>query len=191
MQKGNGDVHLPSLPTTRSNDREHRANCGRFHHQRERLLEIHSWSLRESTNDPSRLVAIERSIRLVLDAEHPFVGDDVGTRWSWYKLPCTIGEEGGIFSLHGRLPVWIAKSRACERQDRGDGGRHGGARIAWVRLDDAGAPACHHGMSWWSRARGPRHRGCAWINANDVARVECRGRRERAVVCRRRVERWG
>ena len=87
MQEGVGDIQLVHRPGTRDRQLKHGANHARFHNRGESVGEVHARALPKTTNHPSSLVALERTVWASLVAKHPLARDDVGTRGSRNKMP--------------------------------------------------------------------------------------------------------
>lgn len=86
----------------------------------ERLVKVHAGTLGEATEDPAGLVLLEGAIGLVLVLENPLPGDDVGSGRTKNQIPGVILQEGSMFFLHSRPPIWIGKGAMEGRGDWGE-----------------------------------------------------------------------
>ena len=78
MQEHVLDVELIHQPLVSSSEMRHRAYCRRLDHQRDCLMEVDAWSLREPVDNPPRFTPFECPIGVELVFEQPLPGDDIG-----------------------------------------------------------------------------------------------------------------
>ena len=90
MKERVGDVHLVDGPCAGDRQLEDSADSAWFDNRGEGVGEVHARPLLKTTNHPSSLVVLERTVRASLVAKHPLARDDVGTRGSRNKLPCAV-----------------------------------------------------------------------------------------------------
>jgi hypothetical protein len=102
-------VELLNGPGTGDSSSEHHANSGQFYNWAEGLVVVNSGALSETPMDPTGLVAIKGSVSTKLVREDPLDGDNVGDLRSGNQLPCPIADQGPVFILHSRTPMWISK----------------------------------------------------------------------------------
>jgi hypothetical protein len=87
---------------------EHRAHGGRFDNQAESLVVVHTKALREPSEDPASLVAVECPVRERLVGKNPFAGD-VGVTRPRNKFLGPITQKGSVLFLHCRMAIRIGK----------------------------------------------------------------------------------
>jgi hypothetical protein len=71
MQESIRHIELVDWPGARNSKLENSANRARFDNRGEGVGEVHAGTLAEAAHHPTRLVALERTIRASLVAEHP------------------------------------------------------------------------------------------------------------------------
>jgi hypothetical protein len=71
MEKGVLDIELMDYTMARDCKRKHSTNSSRLDNGTECLTKINPGALRVTTNHPSGLVALERTVWVVFDLEHP------------------------------------------------------------------------------------------------------------------------
>jgi hypothetical protein len=112
VEEGIRDIKLTSGPLTRGGNSRNSSDRRRLDHRCKSLAEVDVGSLREPANDPTRLVAVQGTVRMEFVLENPFSRDDVGTARAINKAPGTVGLESPEFSLHGSVPVRIPECGA-------------------------------------------------------------------------------
>jgi hypothetical protein len=75
-------IKLMNWPTAGDSQRENCANSSGLHNRAESLIVVNTWALGESTKNPARLVALERTVCLELVFEDPLASHHIGARWS-------------------------------------------------------------------------------------------------------------
>jgi hypothetical protein len=66
--------------------------------------------LRETAQDPTGFIVVERTIRFELVSKNPFASDDIGVGGWEHKSLHVVGDESAILISHGREPVWVFES---------------------------------------------------------------------------------
>jgi hypothetical protein len=74
-------MHIPSLGEGLSQNGAD--DCG-LHHGAKSSIVVHTGALGEPLKDPTRLVPVQRTIRVEPMLEDPLVSYHIGSRWSWY-----------------------------------------------------------------------------------------------------------
>ena len=117
VQEGVGDIQLMHMPDSRDRQLKHGADRARFHKWSESVGEVYARALPKSTNHPSSLVALKRTIRAGLVVEHPLASDDIGMTGSRNKMPRAVALQGVKLFLHRYEPVEIPKGSASRGGD--------------------------------------------------------------------------
>jgi hypothetical protein len=86
MEKGVLHNELLNQSFVGGSNSEHRADGGRHHNMTKSLIIVNPRALRETPEDPSSLVAIERPIGEELMCEDLLISDDVGATGSGNKF---------------------------------------------------------------------------------------------------------
>jgi hypothetical protein len=74
----------------------------------ERIREVDTGALREASDHPVPLVALECTIGAQLVLEHPLASDDVGAGRTRNELPSLVPLQSVKLFLHSRTPMRIA-----------------------------------------------------------------------------------
>ena len=123
MEEGILHVELAYGPVSRHSNAEDGADRGRFDDRAERLVVVDAGLLRETTNNPTRLVPGEGAVGVELVFEQPLASDDVRTRWPRYKAPSAVVDQRLVLLCHRSAPIRICEGAAIVcRGGRGDGG---------------------------------------------------------------------
>jgi hypothetical protein len=141
MEESIFDIKLMNKPPSRDCKGQHSANSSGLDNRTEGLTEINSRTLRITTNNPSSLVPLKRTIWIVLNLEHPLTGDDISARRSRNKIPSLILREGSNLLFHGGSPIWISKSGTV-----GLGYRRERRRVVQGRHAVTQLGACRHAV---------------------------------------------
>lgn len=112
MQKGVGNVQLMHRPSARDRQPKDGADRARFYNRGESVGEVHIGTLAKSANHPTSFVALERTARMCLVAEHPLATDDVSMGRPRNKMPHTVALQRVELLPHRRKPMRIAKGCA-------------------------------------------------------------------------------
>ena len=100
MEEGIVHIHLVYWPLACRCNGEDGADGGRLDHWREGLVEVYTGPLREPTDHPPCLIALQAPVGLELVTKKPLAGDDVGSRRSRNKTPCPVLHQRRILNLH-------------------------------------------------------------------------------------------
>jgi hypothetical protein len=112
MEEGIRDIKLTSGPLTRGGNSWNSSDHRWLDHRYKSLTEVDAGSPHEPANDPTRLVAVQGTVRMEFVLENPFSRDDVGTARAINKAPGMVGLESPEFGLHGSVPVRIPECSA-------------------------------------------------------------------------------
>ena len=93
------------------------ADCGRLDHWAKGLIIIHVGTLSKTTEDPTSLVCVERTINIEFMTENPLAGDDVAARGLGNEIPGVVGEQSVVLFLHRVAPIGIGKGDAIGLRD--------------------------------------------------------------------------
>jgi hypothetical protein len=107
VEEGILETELASLPFKGERDGEYDADRGYFDNRTERLVEVNTLLLTDTSKLSTCFVAVERAIRLQLVAKDPPTGDDVGILRRRHKIPSVIAEKSVIHLGHSLEPVGI------------------------------------------------------------------------------------
>jgi hypothetical protein len=78
IKKGIFDIELMYWPLLGDSERKNDMNGGGFYYGAKSLVKIDAGLLGETSDHPASFMASKRAIRIMLVAEDPFAGDDVG-----------------------------------------------------------------------------------------------------------------
>ncbi|KAH7672477.1 hypothetical protein IHE45_09G057300 [Dioscorea alata] len=95
-------------PLVGEHNGENGAHGGWFHDQTEHLRQINTGSLRETVEDPTRLISIQGAIRLQFVSKNPFTYNHISTCGTWNKVPGIISAQGSELLLYGEVPIVIS-----------------------------------------------------------------------------------
>ena len=79
MQESIRHIDLVDRPSARNSKLENSANHARFDNRGKGVGEVHAGALAKTAHHPTRLVALERTVRVSLVAEDPLASDGIGT----------------------------------------------------------------------------------------------------------------
>ena len=117
MEEGVLDVELVNGPPSRERQGQNSADGCWLHHMTECLIEIHTWPLSESTQNPASLVPFQGTVSLELVLEDLFAGDHISTRWPRNQIPGLIPQECSMLFFHGSSPIGVGKGATEGLQD--------------------------------------------------------------------------
>ena len=123
MEEGVLDVELVNGPPSRERQGQNSADGCWLHHMTECLIEIHTWPLSESTQNPASLVPLQGTVSLELVFEDPLAGDHISTRWPRNQIPGLIPQEGCMLFFHSRPPIAVGEGATEGLWDRRQGSR--------------------------------------------------------------------
>lgn len=118
MQESVGDIQLVHRPGMGNGKLKNSLNHAQFDNRSKGAREVHNGAPAEATHYPTSLIALKRTIRACLVAEHPLVTHEVGMGRPLNRMPYAVALQGIKLLLHRRKPVQVAKGRAS-------GGRNG------------------------------------------------------------------
>jgi hypothetical protein len=118
LEKGVLDVELVNRPTSRDCKGQHSTNNSRLDDRAEDLTKVNTRALRVSTNNPVSLVALEEAIGVVLDLEHPLVGDNISLDGRGTRSQVLFWERATISSSIAARQLGSARAA---RKDLGSG----------------------------------------------------------------------
>jgi len=78
----------------------------------ESLIKVNTRSLSETTEDPTSLVALQRTVGMKLLLEDPLDGDGVCSWGMQHKVPSGALQQGTVLFRHSSLPIRIGKGTA-------------------------------------------------------------------------------
>jgi len=129
MKEGIIDIKLMNRLAAGEHQREDSPYCGWLDDRTESLGEVNVGALCEAAQHPACLVALERTIRLVLVLENPLASHNVRSRWSRNEIPRAVGQESVELLLHSTSPIRKARrgDSPPSRRLGEDGARRGDA----------------------------------------------------------------
>ena len=104
VKEGIGHVQLMKRPGLIQSDREEDTDGAEARHRRECLMIVKTIGLRKATGHETRLLASNRTVRIVLEGVHPLAGDNVRIKRPRNQRPGLPLNEGRILRIHRRFP---------------------------------------------------------------------------------------
>jgi hypothetical protein len=109
MKKCILNIELVHWPRARESQKDNSAHCSRLHHWTRSLIIVHTRTLSEPPNDPTRLIALQSNISPSFDRPNPLASHHIATRKTRHKVPSLVGKKASILLFHRMTPVRICQ----------------------------------------------------------------------------------
>ena len=110
IEKSVVNIKLMNSPLVMKSNTQNSANSDWIDYWTKGFMEVNTRTLVKTFRNKMRLIAINRTIRMLFDTKYPFVANEILMWIRWNQNPSVVALKSIKFVLHGLTPFRMAKS---------------------------------------------------------------------------------